>query len=255
MMLRGCACSRTRVRTRAIISGAFRSTAIAMRRRSRSIRPFRAMELLAVMPELNPAIVRVVYPGVAARLLLASATRRRRPTILAIGTVERRKNLEALIETLPTLGRGAVGLGGTLHAAIKMSARHSRDSLGVRGSGGVSRLRSARRIARVVRARGGHRRAVALRRLRLRSGAGDVRRRTGHGVGPGVVAGDRRRGCAGCCRSTIYKRGSKRSAPRYAAKTMRVRRPDALRRSNALPGAKARARCARPTKWRSAPER
>ena len=60
-------------------------------------------ELLAVMPELDPAIVRVVYPGVAADYGTLARRGGDGQTILAIGTVERRKNLEALIETLPFL--------------------------------------------------------------------------------------------------------------------------------------------------------
>ena len=60
-------------------------------------------ELLDVMPDLNPAIVRVVYPGVARDYCLLQRDGGDRKTILAIGTVERRKNLERLIETLPAL--------------------------------------------------------------------------------------------------------------------------------------------------------
>jgi glycosyltransferase involved in cell wall biosynthesis len=60
-------------------------------------------ELLEVMPELNPAIVRVVYPGVARDFRLVQREGGDRTTILAIGTVERRKNLERLIEALPAL--------------------------------------------------------------------------------------------------------------------------------------------------------
>ncbi len=60
-------------------------------------------ELLDVMPELNPAIVRVVYPGVARDYCLVQRDGGDRTTILAIGTVERRKNLERLIEALPSL--------------------------------------------------------------------------------------------------------------------------------------------------------
>jgi glycosyltransferase involved in cell wall biosynthesis len=64
---------------------------------------FSRMELLSVMPELNPAIVRVVYPGVARDYGLIERHTGDGTTILAIGTVERRKNLELLIETLPAL--------------------------------------------------------------------------------------------------------------------------------------------------------
>jgi len=60
-------------------------------------------ELLAVMPELDPNIVRVVYPGVAADYCALERDGGDGRTILAIGTVERRKNLEAIIEALPFL--------------------------------------------------------------------------------------------------------------------------------------------------------
>jgi glycosyltransferase involved in cell wall biosynthesis len=60
-------------------------------------------ELLDVMPELNPAMVRVVYPGVARDYCELARRGGDGTTILAIGTVERRKNLERLITTLPVL--------------------------------------------------------------------------------------------------------------------------------------------------------
>lgn len=60
-------------------------------------------ELLAVLPEYDPARVRVAYPGVSedfGRVRRGTGDRR---TILAVGTVERRKNLELLIRALPRL--------------------------------------------------------------------------------------------------------------------------------------------------------
>ncbi|HUA08695.1 MAG TPA: glycosyltransferase family 1 protein [Candidatus Acidoferrales bacterium] len=60
-------------------------------------------ELLGVLPELDPAKVRVVYPGVAQDYCALERRDGDRRTILAIGTVERRKNLELLIEALPFL--------------------------------------------------------------------------------------------------------------------------------------------------------
>ena len=57
-------------------------------------------ELLDVMPDLDPARVRVVYPGVARDFCELPRTGGDGKTILAIGTVERRKNLELLIEAL-----------------------------------------------------------------------------------------------------------------------------------------------------------
>ena len=64
---------------------------------------FSRNELLEVMPDVNPAIVRVVYPGVARDYCLLQRERGDGRTILAIGTVERRKNVERLIGALPAL--------------------------------------------------------------------------------------------------------------------------------------------------------
>ncbi len=60
-------------------------------------------ELLRYGRGIDPARVGVVYPGVAAdfcRLVRGAGDRR---TILAVGTIERRKNLEVLIRALPQL--------------------------------------------------------------------------------------------------------------------------------------------------------
>lgn len=60
-------------------------------------------ELLRYEPSLEPERVLVVYPGVAGdfcRLVRSSGDGR---TILAVGTVERRKNLEVLVRALPHL--------------------------------------------------------------------------------------------------------------------------------------------------------
>jgi glycosyltransferase involved in cell wall biosynthesis len=64
---------------------------------------FSRAELLQALPELDAARVDVVYPGVAQEF---SALERRSgdgKTILAVGTVEPRKNLALLIRTLPRL--------------------------------------------------------------------------------------------------------------------------------------------------------
>jgi len=61
---------------------------------------FSRSELLDVMPELDPARVRVVYPGVARDYCELPRTGGDGKTILAIGTIERRKNLELLVEAL-----------------------------------------------------------------------------------------------------------------------------------------------------------
>lgn len=64
---------------------------------------FSREELLAIMPDLDPRGVRVVYPGVARDYCTLQRGRGDRSTILAIGTVERRKNLKMLIDALPFL--------------------------------------------------------------------------------------------------------------------------------------------------------
>ena len=64
---------------------------------------FSRAELLDVMPELDPERVRVVYPGVAADYCSLQREGGDGRTILVVGTVERRKNLLAIIEALPSL--------------------------------------------------------------------------------------------------------------------------------------------------------
>ena len=64
---------------------------------------FSRNELLEVMPELDPDKVRVVYPGVARDYCELQRRGNDGRTILVIGTVERRKNLELAIETLAFL--------------------------------------------------------------------------------------------------------------------------------------------------------
>lgn len=61
---------------------------------------FSRSELLEVMPQLEPAHVRVVYPGVSRDYCELEREPNDHRTILAIGTVERRKNLAVLIEAL-----------------------------------------------------------------------------------------------------------------------------------------------------------
>ncbi|HVA29106.1 MAG TPA: glycosyltransferase family 1 protein [Candidatus Baltobacteraceae bacterium] len=74
---------------------------------------FSRSELLELVPGLDPARVSVVYPGVAADFCaLERASRGDGRTILVIGTVERRKNLEAIVEALPFLeGARVVSVG------------------------------------------------------------------------------------------------------------------------------------------------
>jgi glycosyltransferase involved in cell wall biosynthesis len=62
--------------------------------------------LLRLLGDFDPARVHVVYPGVAADFGRVARRAGDGRTILAVGTIERRKNLEVLIRTLPQL-RGA----------------------------------------------------------------------------------------------------------------------------------------------------
>jgi glycosyltransferase involved in cell wall biosynthesis len=60
-------------------------------------------ELLELMPQFDPARVAVVYPGVAEDYCVLERRSGDGKTILAVGTVERRKNLEVLVRALPAL--------------------------------------------------------------------------------------------------------------------------------------------------------
>jgi glycosyltransferase involved in cell wall biosynthesis len=73
---------------------------------------FSRRELLDVCPALDPQRVTVVYPGVAADVCALERGTADRSTILVVGTVERRKNLAALIRLLPQLdGARIVSVG------------------------------------------------------------------------------------------------------------------------------------------------
>lgn len=60
-------------------------------------------ELLRLDERLDPARVEVVYPGVSADFCTLAREAGDRATILAVGTVERRKNLEVLVRALTGL--------------------------------------------------------------------------------------------------------------------------------------------------------
>ena len=57
-------------------------------------------ELLEVVPQLDPARVRVVYPSVSPDFCSLERAGGDGKTILVVGTVEKRKNLRAVIEAL-----------------------------------------------------------------------------------------------------------------------------------------------------------
>jgi glycosyltransferase involved in cell wall biosynthesis len=60
-------------------------------------------ELLRLCPNLDPRRVDVVYPGVAREFVTLARTGGDGRTILAVGTIERRKNLEVLVRALADL--------------------------------------------------------------------------------------------------------------------------------------------------------
>lgn len=64
---------------------------------------FTRNELLRLDARVDPARVEVVYPGVAADFCTLARERSDGATVLAVGTVERRKNLEVLIRALVRL--------------------------------------------------------------------------------------------------------------------------------------------------------
>lgn len=69
-------------------------------------------ELLRVLHDYDTARVRVVYPGVAEDFCRLERRRGDGKTILIVGTVERRKNLDALVRLLPALsGARIVAVG------------------------------------------------------------------------------------------------------------------------------------------------
>ena len=69
---------------------------------------FSRRELLSLLAGYEPQRVRVVYPGVARDFCDLPRAAGDRRTILAVGTVERRKNLAALIGLLPQLDRARI---------------------------------------------------------------------------------------------------------------------------------------------------
>jgi glycosyltransferase involved in cell wall biosynthesis len=73
---------------------------------------FSRRELLELVPDVDPARVSVVYPGVANDFCALDRAGGDGRTILIVGTVERRKNIEAIIEALPSLpGARIVSVG------------------------------------------------------------------------------------------------------------------------------------------------
>jgi glycosyltransferase involved in cell wall biosynthesis len=69
---------------------------------------FSRQELLRLIDDFDPERVSVVYPGVAADFAAIERSQGDGQTILAVGTVERRKNLEVLVRALTLLERARV---------------------------------------------------------------------------------------------------------------------------------------------------
>jgi len=73
---------------------------------------FSRRELLGLVPGIEPERVSVVYPGVSEDFCRVKRRGSDGRTILAVGTIERRKNLEMLIRALPFLdGARVVSVG------------------------------------------------------------------------------------------------------------------------------------------------
>jgi glycosyltransferase involved in cell wall biosynthesis len=94
---------------------------------------FSRRELLDAVPDLDASRVSVVYPGVAAEFCALERVRGDGRTILVVGTVERRKNLEAIIDALPHLpGARIVSVGPPTPYQDECVARAERLSVGDR---------------------------------------------------------------------------------------------------------------------------
>ncbi|MGA9273228.1 MAG: glycosyltransferase family 1 protein [Candidatus Cybelea sp.] len=73
---------------------------------------FSRQELLRLIDHFDPERVSVVYPGVAADFAAIERSRGDGQTVLAVGTVERRKNLEVLVRALALLeGARVIAIG------------------------------------------------------------------------------------------------------------------------------------------------
>jgi glycosyltransferase involved in cell wall biosynthesis len=111
--------------------------------------------LLDLLVGVDQQAVRVVYPGVAAEFCEIERTGGDGTTILAVGTVERRKNLELLIRSLPHLnGARVVAVGPKTPYADECAALASglnvRDRLELRGYVAREELVALYREAAVV---------------------------------------------------------------------------------------------------------
>jgi glycosyltransferase involved in cell wall biosynthesis len=91
---------------------------------------FSRAELVDVLPDLDPDRIRVVYPGVAEDFCALERGPGDRRTILVLGTVERRKNIGAIINALPFLEDARLVSAGPRTPYLDECAQLARD-LGV----------------------------------------------------------------------------------------------------------------------------
>ena len=188
---------------RATISDAFPSTAIAPSLASRSTRSSRAGSCCACSTTTTPRACTSSIPGVAEDFCRLERRAGDARTILIVGTVERRKNLDALVRLLPALaGARIVSVGPPTSVSRRVRRRGA--AARRRRSGRVSRIRRSPRPSRFVRELRGRCRAVALRGIRLCRRAGALRR---HAVrrfrSRRVTRGRRRRRAGGAGRGCI----------------------------------------------------
>jgi glycosyltransferase involved in cell wall biosynthesis len=200
--------------------------------------------LLEVLAGIDRAAVRVVYPGVAREFCEVARNGGDGRTILAVGTVERRKNLELLIRVLPQLnGARIVCVGPQTPYARECEELAGRlgvaERLELRGYVAREELLALYREAAVVavpsRYEGfGYAAAQALMRRRA------VRR-----VGSNLACPRSSATTEASLRSTMPARGLRCWRRRYAAIGSHARRAPARAQSRASRGTLAPARVKR----------
>ena len=116
---------RTRRPTRVTISDGFPCSGTASGAASSSIRSFLARRCCGFSATSKPQRVHVVYPGVAADFCGIARRDGDGRTILAVGTVERRKNLEVLVRALAQLPAARIVAVGP-HTPYAPSVRAAR---------------------------------------------------------------------------------------------------------------------------------
>ena len=195
-----------------------------------SIRSSRATSLLGLRPGLRtPTRVLVVYPGVAADFCRLPRRRRRAHD-------SRRRNRRAAQESRSADSRARRGSAarGSSRSARR---RRTRANAWLLRDGSASRIGSrcadtcrANELLALYAVAARRRGSLAVRRLRLRGGAGALRRSAVRRFASSFAAGDRARRRAGRPVRRRRRRGSRRWAPRCAA----TRRARGARRAGAI---------------------